>query len=451
MAVFDEFEPEMVGFSTTSNQYRHVKQVATMFKERRDVPIVCGGIHPTIASEDVLSHPAIDMVCQGEGELAMLELAYELANGSNLDIANIWSKTNGTIRSSPTRPLVANLDELPFPDREGFDFAGILAKKRGWANLMAGRGCHYQCTYCVNNYFHKVYSAVSSRRSHLRIRSVDTVLREVEYLSSSFRVKLLNFDDDIFTMDKEWLREFCDKYAARFKKMPFACNIRVNMFDREIATMIRSAGCVEVKIGLESGSERVRSRVLKRHTPEAMIRRAFGLAEELGIRAWAFNMIGVPTETPEDVMETVRLNAQIRPYILRCSIFYPYQGTDLYEHAEQHGLMDHSKDEAYSNHLDGSVLNLPQFPPARIMRFKHMFKWYVDANSDIEAAPLFQSLVAQFEQLPDEYWLDGRAEKMVNTIDRQLDKMLRASKKEHYASRKHLDLKYCEQLHWKLP
>lgn len=450
MDVFDEFEPELVAVSTTSNQYSYGKQVASMFKARRDIPIVFGGIHPTIATEEVIAHPAIDIACQGEGEFAMLELADALSNGNNLAIANIWSKRNGSLQTNPVRPLVDDLDNLPFPDRQGFDFAKIVAKKRGWANLMAGRGCYFQCTYCVNNYYHKVYKPVSSRQSHLRLRSVDNVLGELDYLVSNFPVKLLNFDDDIFTLDKEWLSEFCEKYASRFK-MPFACNIRVNNFNPEIGKMLKGAGCVEIKVGLESGSERVRSQVLKRHTPEAMIRQTFATAEEVGIRAWTFNMIGVPTETPEEVKETIRLNAAIRPYILRCSIFFPYQGTELHDYAENHGLMDHSKEEAFSSHLQGTVLNLPQLPPATIMRFKHMFKWYVDANSAIEAAPLFQNLVSQFEQLPDEYWLNGRAPRMVKDLDARVDKMLRAAKKEHYASRSHLDLKYCAKLDWKLP
>lgn len=450
MAAFEEFEPELVGFSATSNQYSYVKQLARMFKESRDVPILVGGIHTTISPSDVIVHPDVDLLCQGEGEFAMLDLVHALGNGHDLDIGNIWYKANGAVRHGEVRPLVADLDVLPFPDRDGFNFGKILEKKRGWANLMAGRGCHYQCTYCVNNYFHKAYSAVASRGSHLRLRSVDNVLQEVDYLISSFPVKILNFDDDIFTLNKVWLAEFCEKYAARFKT-PFACNARVNIFNRDVAAMLRKAGCVEVKIGIESGSERLRKAVLRRQTPEPMIRQAFAAAEEAGIRAWSFNMVGLPTETPEEVMETIRLNAQIRPYILRCSIFFPYHGTDLYEYSEQHGLMDHSKEEAFSSHLEGTVLNLPDLPPAKIMRYKHMFKWYVDAHSDIEAAPLFQNLVAQFEQLPDEDWLSGRAVEMVKAMDRHVDKLLRASRKEHYASRKHLDLKYCAALNWRLP
>jgi len=446
-----DFEPQLIGFSSTSNQFQYVKKMADFIKSKRDIPILAGGIHATIASEKVLHLDTIDMICRGEGEFSMLELVNKMENGEDYStVPNIGIKLNGSLKLNPIRPLIdaETMDSLPFPDRQGFNFEEILRKKKGWANVMASRGCLNKCSYCVNHYYHKMYD---STLKSLRYRKVDTVLREIEEMRNSFTgIELINFDDDNITLNKAWLEEFCDKYPRRIG-LPFACNVHPAKFDLHRARMLADAGCVEVKIGIESGSERLRRDVLKRPGREDVMVKAFSAAEEAGLRAWSFNMIGIPTETREEMLMTAKLNARIRPYIVRCSIFFPYEGTELYAHAKEHNLIKDERAERVSSHLEDSVLDMKQLPREEIVKFKTMFKWYVDAYSGIEAAPFFKSLIELFDKLPEEKWITGEAQELFKEFDGALDKLLRGLKMEHYATRRHLDLNFTHKFNFELP
>lgn len=450
--IVDEFSPELIAFSSTTSQFKYVKALSATLKKHTGAPIVCGGIHATVIPKEVLDSGVVDFVCLGEGEEAMVELVDRMEKGEDYrDVKNLGFIRNGEIIVNPLRPLVRNLDELPFPDRESFDFGKIVALKNGWANIMAGRGCLYQCAYCVNNYFHKLYREMGARKDHLRIRKVDTVIREVQELVERYEnIRLINFDDDLFTMFKDWLAEFCDAYKREIQ-LPFACNVQVRHFDEKRAKMLYDAGCREVKIGLESGNEEIRKNILKRSTPDDVLIRAFKIAENTGLRSWAFNMVGFPTETASMIMDTVRINAKIRPYILRCSIFYPYKGTELYRYCDENNLLDDSKKEAYSSYMEGSVLKLKDLSQSEIIKAKQLFKWLVDSESDIETSGFYKMLINYFDQLPPESWLNDEAQDMVKQFDEVLDKLFRILKKEHYTSRKHLYLNYTERNNFELP
>lgn len=449
-----DFQPHLIAFSSVTNQFQYVKQMAASIKQRRDIPILVGGIHATIAPEKVLRQEGIDMVCRGEGEFPILELTNKMEKGEDYtSITNMGFKKNGEIKLNPLCPLinVETYDSLPFPDRVGFHFREIVKKKHGWANVMASRGCLNKCTYCVNHYYHKLYSHFHKPAEMLRYRKVKTVLREIEEMLAEYpEITLINLDDDNIALNKKWLFEFCENYPKRIGR-PFACNVHPTNFDRKTAQMLARAGCVEVKIGLESGSERLRRHILKRPPSEDFMIRAFKAAEEAGIRAWAFSMIGLPTETKEEMLMTAELNAKIRPYIVRCSIFFPYEGTDLYQYAVEHNLLKEEIADRLSSHLEDTALEIPQLPREEILKFKAMFKWYVDAHSDIEAAPFFQTLISLFEKLPKDIWLSGKGKELYQRVDHAIDTLLRELKMEHYATRRHLDLNFTKKLNYELP
>jgi len=406
-----DFQPHLIAFSSVSNQFHYVKQIAAFIKQRWDIPILVGGIHATIAPEKVLQHGGIDMVCRGEGEFPILELTNKMEKGEDYTkIPNMGFKKNAEIKLNPLCPLIdaETYDSLPFPDRAGFNFREIVKKKHGWANVMASRGCLNKCTYCVNHYFHKLYSHFHKTADILRYREVKTVLREIEEMLAEYpEITLINLDDDNIALNKKWLAEFCEQYTEKID-LPFACNVHPSTFNRRIAQMLAKAGCVEVKIGLESGSERLRRQILKRPSREHVIIEAFKTAKEAGLRAWSFNMIGIPTESKEEMLMTAKLNARIRPYIVRCSIFFPYEGTDLHHYALEHNLLQQEIADKVSSHLEDTALEMPQLAREEILKFKTMFKWYVDAHSDIEAAPFFQTLISLFEKLPKDIWLSGK-------------------------------------------
>jgi anaerobic magnesium-protoporphyrin IX monomethyl ester cyclase len=443
----ESFDPNIVAFSSTSTQFKFVKELAPLIKRDFKVPILLGGIHATSAPEETIGEDAIDFICIGEGEHAFLELVNKLERGEDAsNIQNIWLKSNGNVIKNSLREPVQDLDSLPFADREEVDHKRIVSISRGWVNILVGRGCPYRCTYCINHRYFDLYG----NKYTVRLRGVDNVLREIEQIAKDPNVKMINFNDDTFTINKEWSLEFCREYAKRFK-LPFACNIRPTNFDREIAEALKAAGCQEVKIGLESGSQRVRKEMLNRHMSDDVIIKAFETAKRSGLRCWSFTMIGIPTETREDVLATIKLLAKIRPYIIRCSIMYPFKGTKIHDYCVEHGLIDKEKEEKYANYFDGSILKLDGMSQLDILKFKKMFKWYVDAHSDIEAAPFYKRIVKYFEQLPDEEWENGKAVEMIKIVDRNIDKVFREMKKEHYATRRQIDLNFSAGQNWQLP
>ncbi len=443
----EEFKPGLVAFSSTSTQFKFVKELAPLIKRDFNVPILCGGIHPTSTPDESISEEAIDFICIGEGEHAFLELIDRLEKGEDVsNVQNIWLKSDGNVIKNSLRDPVQNLDSLPLADREEVDHKKIVDISRGWVNILVGRGCPYRCTYCINHRYFNLYG----NKYTVRLRSVNNVLKEIEQIVKNPNVKMINFNDDTFTINKEWTLEFCREYGKHFK-IPFACNVRPTNFDKDIADALKAAGCQEVKVGLESGSQRVRKEMLNRHMSDDVIIRAFNTAKHAGLRCWSFTMIGIPTETREDVLDTVRLLAKIRPYIIRCSILYPFRGTKIYDYCVEHNLIDREKEEKYANYFDGSILKLNNLSQIDILKFKKMFKWYVDAYSNIEAAPVYKQLVEYFEKLPDEDWRSGKADEMVRAVDASIDKAFRELKKEHYATRRQIDLNFCKHLNWELP
>ncbi|NLS77031.1 MAG: radical SAM protein [Chloroflexi bacterium] len=350
--------PDLLAFSSTTHQHRFVDRCAGWAKAAHpEWLIVSGGVHPTLVPEEVLANPAIDVVCVGEGEEALLDLVSALESGKSIaHIPNLWARDreSGEVSYNALRPLLTNLDLLPFADRELFDYAEILERNGGVADLVAGRGCPYNCSYCCNHALRARYRGLGK---YVRFRSVSNVLAEIRALKSRYAISVLNFQDDAFTLDRSWALEFCRAYGAEFA-LPFWINSRVEQLDEELIRALAQAGCQLVRIGVESGNEELRHGVLKRHMSNDDFRRVFGLLHQHGIQSYSCNMIGLPGETPEMVQETIDLNRDLDPDKFQFSVFYPYPMTELHDISVREGYLREDQD------LTGyygreSVLELP--------------------------------------------------------------------------------------------
>jgi len=350
-------QPDLVGFSSTTHQHPFVEQCAAWIKEEMpEVATVSGGTHPTLVPHEAVLNPALDFVAVGEGEHALLELVERLAAGEpGTDVPGIWARNGGEVVRNPLRPLIQDLGELPFPDRELFDFAEILRRNDGWVDMMAGRGCPYQCSYCCNPGLQKRYKGLGR---YVRYRPVANILAELRDLQARYPVRVVNFQDDVFTLDRDWLLEFCDRYAAEFD-VPFWINTRVERIESEdIVEALAHAGCAGVRIGLESGNEQLRREILKRRMTNDEIRQVFGLLRKHDLQAYTCNMLGIPGETPAMIQETVDLNRELFPDHFQFSVFHPYPMTELYEISVREGYYDpHQVLPTYYSRQ--SVLDLP--------------------------------------------------------------------------------------------
>ena len=355
-----QFSPGLIGFSAATNQYPTAVRYARLLKDALDVPLIIGGVHAGLAPDSVMAESAFDMLCVGEGEGPIVDLVEALEKDEDFsNIPNLWvRRKEETIKNAPRR-LVEDLDSLPFPDRGSFDFENILSAQQS-ASLLSGRGCPFNCAYCANEGLRRLYQG---KGKYVRRRSVDNVFAEMSKLSGAYDIQKWHFHDDIFTLDREWVRDFCERYPGR-SSIPFDVNVRVETVDRDMLSMLADAGCEWIQVGVESGSERVRGEIMGRPMEEERILKVFKDARELGLRTWSFNMVGLPGETPEDARATYELNRRLCPDHMQVSVFNPYPGTRLFDECRERGVLTGENRPGYF--VPETVLDLPEFPADKI-------------------------------------------------------------------------------------
>lgn len=326
----------LVGFSSTSLMFSKVRQMARWAKEETGLPVVVGGVHPTLDPLGALEDECIDMVCVGEGEAALLELAEALEGRGSVDeIPSLMGRWRGRGFSNPVRPLLEDLDSLPFPDRTIFDPSRLAPDQAERITVMASRGCPYRCRYCSN---HAQRSAYPNPGRYVRFRSVDNVLSEVEALArDAVGIDHVRFDDDILTLRPRWFEEFVREYPRRVE-LPFICNSRADLLDEGKIAALKEAGCKTLCMGIESGNHRLRRDVLGRRMSDEQILDAFRLCRKHGIGTVSLNMMGFPGEDFSMVLDTVKLNARSQPGVTQITVFYPFPGTELYHACREEGL-----------------------------------------------------------------------------------------------------------------
>lgn len=433
----EDFQPGLIGFSVVTPQYPLALRLARLIKGFSNVPILLGGVHATMVPEEVLKQDCFDYACVGEGEEAVLELVSRLEKGEDTtDIANIWAKRGGKILENKVRPFV-DLSRLPRKDYELFDLQEMIKKEDGWVRLMTSRGCPFRCSYCFNHRIVDRYreeTGLSTKElNYIRRHPVEDILAEIDHLLGTYQdVKMFIFDDDVFTLDKEYLRDFCTRYT-RLTKTPLVVNAHVRAFDEERARVLKEAGCAIVKFGLESGSERIRRDVLHRPMSNQEIIEAFETAHKYGLHTSAFVMIGLPYETVEDVMATVELLGRIRPGRFRWAIFFPFPKTDAYEMSLRGGYLDFKKMQDLENFTEASCLDFGPEHNLFISKLQRTFPWYINTYSENSVAKIYSFLTKIVEEMPPESW-QGFKEQVID-LDEELSTCLHKAHCLHYAFR----------------
>lgn len=328
-----EFNPSLIGISLLTTQFEKAKNMIKGLKSVvPNAVYCCGGVQPTAQPEETFKKINVDFLVFGEGEYTLLEICQRLSSGKTIDgVDGILFKNNGKIIKNKGRKLIENLDELPLPGRHLVDFNWYLTPPgfiRGrfykrTTTLIATRGCPFQCIYCGSN-------TVFGKK--VRRRSAENVVGEIEHLISEYKIDGYWFIDDTFTVNKNWVVEFCNMLLERGVSVKWACQARVDCISEKLLLLMKKAGCVQLDFGVESGSNKV-LKILKKGTTSEMIISAFELAKRVGLRRFASFMIGSPGETREDIDATLTLAKRIDPDFT--SFFYhtPFPGTESYKMA----------------------------------------------------------------------------------------------------------------------
>ncbi len=324
-----------VGISSmTGYQIRHGLDIAKIVRELDPhVPIVWGGVHPTIHPDSTIQHSLVDMIVVNEGEETAAELARTLENkGDLLEVRGIVFKDSGQVRRTPARPQI-NLENLCRPDYSMVDVdqyytIGHISRTKQ-LQIATSRGCPFHCGYC--------YLLLPELRGY-RALSAERTYAEIEYLSSRYGVRSIFFYDDYFFGDRRRVLDFVELLEAKPLGVQFEVSCRIDFLARESdATLERlhKAGFTELLIGIESGSDRILKMIHKGFNREQIICANRKMAKA-GIGSKLSWMAGFPTETEEDFYRTVDLMLQLtreNPYcsLTPLGIYTPYPGTTLYE------------------------------------------------------------------------------------------------------------------------
>lgn len=338
----EEFQPDIIGFTSTTHSFPLVQKMAGWAKTcGNNILTVCGGIHVTINPEDALLSSDIDVIVCGDGEYPMEALVNEWTENRRVpDINGLWYRKENRIINNGIA-IVADLDALPDPDWELFDYMNLDDGSQGIGGLMLSRGCPYQCSYCCNHKLVNIYK--ESKTGYIRFKSVEKSISEIKNFTSKFpKIHTLYFDDDILPLKKQWFLDFADRYKNEISK-PYWCNIRPNLVNKEIVDAFVRSGCVRAGIGIESGNNRIRNEILKRNISEEAIVNAVSLLKKRHIYVYTFNMVGVPKEGKDELLDTIILNSKLGVNKMQCSVFYPYKHTALYDFVVKEGLIKNEK------------------------------------------------------------------------------------------------------------
>lgn len=347
-----EYHPDLIAFSTMTGPHRWVLKTAKKIKESLNKPVILGGSHPTFFPE-VIYEPCVDIICLGEGEFAVLELVDKLDKGEDISgIQNLWIKSDGKLFKNQLRPLVENLDELPFPDRTLYDDCRILRAVPAM-KFLTGRGCPHRCTFCFNHKYNQLYRGLGRI---VRKRGIDSLIQEIKQTAEKYQLRLIRFPDDTFTGNRRWLLTFLESYKEQIN-LPYTGLARANELDEEVVRCLKVSGCLNVYFGVETGNEAMRNKILRKNLTNKQIMNAAKSLRKYRVKFGTYNMFGLPDETLPLAFETIRFNRMLRPNYTINNIFQPYPKTEIAQYAVEQGLLNPST-EYLTTMNEGSILNL---------------------------------------------------------------------------------------------
>jgi radical SAM superfamily enzyme YgiQ (UPF0313 family) len=468
LALVREWEPGLIGFSCLTQQYPAGLELARWLREQaRELgltlpPLVVGGIHPSMVPQDVMADAAWDHVGVGECEDALVALVERSERGETPDDVSNFLSWKGGVRPVERLAELAARGErapadawqhnpvgefpdfanLPDPDYALFDTQRITDQKHGWFSLMTSRGCPYRCTYCLNHKIIDRYKAELARPvarlNFFRYRPPEKSIREIRDVLARYRgIGTFILDDDLFTQNPEHALAFCAAYKESGIGVPFVVNSHVKQLDPRVAQALPGAGCRILKLGIESGSVRVRKEVLKRNMSDQDILETIRQAEEHGLHTSGFVMVGLPGETHAERWMTVDLLARSGIGRFRTSMFFPFPGTDSYRLAVEGGYIRPDQVITLTDFTESSCLDFGAEDNLFLDKLATCMPWFVNARMaqtrEAPASVRYQPWVERVLALSETEWAAFKPR--VRALDAEISGAAVAACELHYSIR----------------
>lgn len=370
---------DLYAFTSTSFNYKYANDIAGWLKESNPTILrILGGSHATIQPED-FEASNFDIFCIGEGEGAMVDLTYALQKGIDWHgILNLKTKQ----QTNPVRGFTKDLDKLPYWDFDIMDTAKVLEARHGWLSISFSRGCPYECTFCINHLYKKIEIGVADRMAdYLRRRTAENTVNELESLVKKYNIKFFNIDDDLLTMNKQWMADFTRLYREKIYEpygIKYVLNARADTLKEDIVQMLANSGCKEARIGFETGNEQLRNNLLKKRTSNADLLLAFENLKKYNVTGVAFAMMGIPGENRLSINDTINALIDLKPGMMRMTYLFPYKHTQIYNECIEKNLFK-SEDIGDNRDMESPLL-FKELTDKDLFIFRFLLPWFINVR-----------------------------------------------------------------------
>ena len=364
LRMIEEMKPAFVGITMLTPTSFDAHKIAAIVKAHHpNMFVLAGGTHPTVLPEEVMEDRNIDVIAISEAEHTLIDLYNILANGGERnalrDVAGIWYRDGEEIVKTADRPLFSDLDKLPLPMWHGvkmdlYHQVPDSSFARPMRVMMSSRGCPFKCIFC---------SARQVSGFKYRAHSAERVVEEMEILVNKYNAKQIIFLDDNFIISKKRVFEICELIMKKgyHKKVVWTAAGRADEVNEPLLKAMKDAGCKMISFGIESGSPRLLE-LMKKGEKKEHIEKAVAMARKSGLKTRGTLILGFPTETREESIETIEFAKRLGLDFAKFSLATPYPGTALYNIAKERGLIT-GKDWSRFNSQAGYSTYDPVFIP----------------------------------------------------------------------------------------
>lgn len=336
---------DILGISTTSVSYHRAVELARMAKKEfgDSVHVLLGGAHISAVPEQAMAEESFDIGVYGEAEETIVELVNALASKGDLSqIKGLYYRENGELKFTGFRPLIQDLDTIPFPARHLLKAKNYFSlptdvRRLPKFSILANRGCPFHCIFCD--------SAVVGKR--YRSASPKYLVDEMELLVKDFGAREIFFVGTTFTVSREKTEEFLDELEKRKLDLYWTCSTRVDVVDKPLLERMKKLGCWSIRFGIESGNQEVIDFIKKGITKE-QVRKALEICEEVGIHTKGFFMIGHLIDTPETIRDSIDFAKSLPLTDVTVQINTPLPNTEQYNRADEFGTLAKKEYSKYS-------------------------------------------------------------------------------------------------------
>ncbi len=407
----ERIEPEYVGIHSNTPLWNKAKRTARDIRKlNNDIFIELGGPLSIAWKEKCLEDcEAFDAVDIGEGELTTVAVLKRLEKKEELDKVPgtiFRRRSNGEIVANPPRPLIENLDIIPFPaielldGRERYVSPPGTFRRQPIINVHSSRGCVNDCIYCF-----QISRNVEPRYARkIRYRSAKHVVDEIEQRVKEFGYKEVRFLDDNFIASQRRVEDICEEIHRRKIDITWFCSSRVDLVSREILKKMKAAGCWAILYGVESGVQKNLDVLRKRITLDE-VRNAVRWTKEVGIKVYTPFIFGIPGETFEEGLQTIDFAIELDPYIANFNTLTPLPGTDLFDNIDRYGRWEGNTDHATFQHASfipftmtkEEIIKLREIAFKRFYsRPKYVLKRFADIRSTNDVRMLLKGAMSLF-------------------------------------------------------